>query len=392
MEYISVQQAAENWGVSVRRVQVYLKDGRVSGAVRLGRSWMIPSGAGKPANPRAGGPTRKILFADDFGRMIETTIAPMPKNDPDAVLDSVSEDRQRLHFEGELAYLRGDFEQVIACFQRTKGDDVARLRACSLTIAAAISTGEYSLFEEIETFLKGIIKEDMGASITAAAQLSLDTAFVGAVAPNMVSDMVKNGDLSAIPDKVLPDAIYRRAKYFHCVGKFDVMLATAQTGLAFCRDKETISLAGNYLLLSCAIACRGLGRMDEAENYLTESLRICLPHGFITPFVEAATALGEMLGKCLAQDFPEYRKVINGKWQTTFANWMSFHNHFTKDNITSILSLRNYEIAQLASYGMPYAEIAKRFGITEGRLKNILSGIYDELFISGKKELSAYIL
>ena len=258
--------------------------------------------------------------------------------------------------------------------------------------AATISTGEYSLFEEIEIFLKGIIRADMGASITAAAQLSLDTAYVGAIAPNMVSDMVKNGDLSAIPAKVIPDAIYRRAKYFQCIGKFEVMLATAQTGFAFCRDKQVISLAGIYLHLSCAVACRSLGKMDEAENYLTEVLRICIPHGFITPFAESAASLGELLEKCLARDFPEYRDVITSQWQSTFANWMSFHNHFTKDNITSILTLRNYEIAQLATYGVPYAEIAKRFGTTVGRLKNILSGIYAELLISGKRELSALIL
>ena len=232
----------------------------------------------------------------------------------------------------------------------------------------------------------------MGASIAAAAQLSLDTAYVGAIAPNMVSDMVKNGDLSAIPAKVIPDAIYRRAKYFQCVGKFEIMLATAQTGLAFCRGQQAISFAGIYLILSCAVACRSLGNMREAENYLTEALHICIPHGFVTPFAESAASLGELLEKCLARDFPEYRDVIAGQWQSSFANWMSFHNHFTQDNITAILSLRNYEIAQLASYGVPYAEIAERFGITVGRLKNILGGIYEELLISGRGELSALIL
>ena len=392
MEYISVGQAAEKWGVSVRRAQNYLKDGRVSGAVRLGRSWMIPSGAEKPGDPRAGKPTRENLFFNDFTHILETSIAPMPKRNPDAVLNSVSEDRLRLHFEGELAYLRGDFGRVIACFHRTKGDDAARLRACSLTIAAAISAGEYSLYEEIETFLKGIIQADMRADITAVAQLFLDTAYVSAIAPNMVSDMVKNGDFDAVPPKVKSDAVYRRAKYFQCVGKFEVMLATAQTGLVFSLSGQEFSFAGIYLFLSCAMACYGSGHMSEAEKYLTEALRICLPHGFITPFAESVTAFGGLLEKCVAKDFPEYSDVIARQWRSTFANWISFHNRFTKDNITAMLSLRNYEIAQMAANGVSYAGIAKAFGITVGRLNNILSGIYEELFISGKKELSAFIL
>jgi|GEM_PF-1874290 len=55
MEYLTVQEAAEKWGVSVRRVQALLKDGRISGAVRFGNhSWMIPADAEKPADARAG--------------------------------------------------------------------------------------------------------------------------------------------------------------------------------------------------------------------------------------------------------------------------------------------------------------------------------------------------
>lgn len=52
MDYITVQQAAENWGVSLRRVQRYLKDGRIDGAARFGRAWMIPASAQKPEDGR----------------------------------------------------------------------------------------------------------------------------------------------------------------------------------------------------------------------------------------------------------------------------------------------------------------------------------------------------
>lgn len=52
MDYISTQQAAEKWGVSIRWVQVYLKRGRIEGAVRFGRDWMIPKEAKKPSDGR----------------------------------------------------------------------------------------------------------------------------------------------------------------------------------------------------------------------------------------------------------------------------------------------------------------------------------------------------
>jgi excisionase family DNA binding protein len=48
--YITVKQAAKKWGVSPRRVQQYLKDGRIEGAYKPSpRVWLIPEDAECPA-------------------------------------------------------------------------------------------------------------------------------------------------------------------------------------------------------------------------------------------------------------------------------------------------------------------------------------------------------
>ena len=52
MDYISVQQAAEKWGITVRRIQKLCEDGRVEGVVQFGRMWMIPKDAVKPNDAR----------------------------------------------------------------------------------------------------------------------------------------------------------------------------------------------------------------------------------------------------------------------------------------------------------------------------------------------------
>lgn len=48
----SVEEAAAAWGVSTKRVRQYLAQGRVPGAVQLGRDWAIPAHAPKPQDPR----------------------------------------------------------------------------------------------------------------------------------------------------------------------------------------------------------------------------------------------------------------------------------------------------------------------------------------------------
>lgn len=52
MDYLSSAEIAKKWNVSQRRVAVFCKEGRVDGAVLIGRMWMIPKDAEKPIDPR----------------------------------------------------------------------------------------------------------------------------------------------------------------------------------------------------------------------------------------------------------------------------------------------------------------------------------------------------
>jgi hypothetical protein len=64
-----------------------------------------------------------------------------------------------------------------------------------------------------------------------------------------------------------------------------------------------------------AIYC--LGKDDEAKRWLLEAMRIALPHGFITPFVETVTTLGGLIEQCLEREFPAYRRAVLEQWEHT---------------------------------------------------------------------------
>ena len=53
--YITVQEAAEKWGVTPRQVQILCKTDRIPGATRLSRIWIIPENAEKPTNEKRKG-------------------------------------------------------------------------------------------------------------------------------------------------------------------------------------------------------------------------------------------------------------------------------------------------------------------------------------------------
>lgn len=52
MEYRSVTQMAEQWGVSDRRVRILCQQGKIDGVIRKGRTWLIPADAEKPIDGR----------------------------------------------------------------------------------------------------------------------------------------------------------------------------------------------------------------------------------------------------------------------------------------------------------------------------------------------------
>lgn len=47
MEYLTSVDCAKKWNVSQRRVAIYCKEGRIEGAIMMGRMWMIPKEAKK---------------------------------------------------------------------------------------------------------------------------------------------------------------------------------------------------------------------------------------------------------------------------------------------------------------------------------------------------------
>lgn len=48
--YMTAQEAAEKWNVSLRWVQRLCKENRIDGIINVNRVWLIPKDAKKPAD------------------------------------------------------------------------------------------------------------------------------------------------------------------------------------------------------------------------------------------------------------------------------------------------------------------------------------------------------
>ncbi len=65
MDYTSVRETAEKWGITERVVRGYCADGRIEGAYLKGKTWNIPENAEKPARKER----QRVIPADLLGRL-----------------------------------------------------------------------------------------------------------------------------------------------------------------------------------------------------------------------------------------------------------------------------------------------------------------------------------
>jgi hypothetical protein len=52
MDYITIKEAAEKWGISGRAINYHIAAGRIEGAVQKGHTWLIPMSTQKPKDLR----------------------------------------------------------------------------------------------------------------------------------------------------------------------------------------------------------------------------------------------------------------------------------------------------------------------------------------------------
>lgn len=387
MEYMSTADAAKKWNVSARNVQRLLTEKRIPGATKMGGVWLIPTQANKPVDPRK---ARKQAEEKRAAYIFSTTV-PLPKSDADAGVNKLSEPYRALAA-ADVAYRRGNPEPAKECWRNTCLDSVSKLSAASLATAAAISSGDYALYDEIASFLKSRIARAKSEEEWALFCLPGTMATVSMAARDMTPGWLINCDFSLFPAEITPFLLYLHAMYLRVIGDFQGLLSVARTAYLLCRKADTFTWLDIYLLLLSAIALYNMGNEASAEAYLVKALDLGIPNGLIMPFADYLGGFGGLLEKLIARKYPEQLAPITALWNVSFKNWMLFHNRFTKENITTILTAQEYQVARHISHGATYAETARRMSVSIGRINNIVLEIYSKLYIRKKNQLNDFLL
>ena len=403
MNLITVKQAAEKWGVTPRRVQSLCKEGKIKGATRWERTWMIPAHAVLPSSNKGEVPhmpmPRKSPFLD-----MTNVYSTAGKADESIMLFENNAEAHEL-FQAQIAYRRGEIEKVYdkaRYFLNSRSGFYAILGGGMLLAQCAIWRGDVHLWNEAKRHICDAPCE----SKTQREILSLTLAIIDSSIydNNDYPEWFRRGNFEALPADAHPSAKVFYIKYLYMTA-FAVaskqMELEGVSGLALMKmipntiepmitqarvDKTIIPEI--FLRLSCAVAYHNSGQRELAVQHIDKAINLVLPDGLYGILVEYVRHFDGLLEERLALVDENAVMIVKELHRTYSIGWARLSGAVRNRYIASNLTPREREVAKLAAFGFTSKEIAGMLYISESTVKQTVLRVVQKTGVKDRSEFS----
>lgn len=387
MDYISAKDAAEKWGITVRRVQQCCKSGQVPGAARLGNSWIIPKNAPKP-NPEQPGVMQYTHCLPLLNRSFE------PGRCKEAVEEIVDPDERAIAW-GEYYYFSGQAEKVT---------EVVRPYLESQNILYRLSAGILYAYANLTLQNMDEARRGLGVIKVIMATLSKDdtdprlraiAVCVQVMSAVLLHSPIPEGlhlekELKYLPQGLKLFACYVLAHREYLDGDYWESIGMAELALSIA--DQVFPISSVYVHLVAAMSLMRVKRTEEAREHFMTAWAMARADDLIQGFGEHHGLLCGLVETCLKREFPkDYERVIQITYRYS-EGWRRIHNPDTQHEVASNLSTTEFTIAMMACRGWSNQEIGSFLNLSIHTVKNYVSIIYQKLNISSRKELEKYML
>ncbi|MBE7080570.1 MAG: hypothetical protein E7371_04950 [Clostridiales bacterium] len=406
MELITVKAAAEKWGVTPRRVQILCSQGKIKGAVRFGRAWMIPVRAVLPSSSKGEIPhmpmPRKSPFLDMtnlYSRAGEAdACAEMLVNNPEAYA----------LFNAQIAYRRGEIDKVYdhaRYFLSAHSGFYAILGGGMLLALCAIWRGDIRLWNEA----KKHVCEAPCSNNTEREIVSLTLAIIdSSIYDNKdFPTWFQIGNFEVLPADAHPAAKVFYIKYLYmaayAIASKEAKLEGIQ-GLALMKiipntieplitqavvDKTVIPEI--YLRMSCAVAYYNSGQKDRAIAHIDKAVALALPDGLYGILTEYIRHFNGLLEERIALQDENAVTLVVELYRTYSIGWAKLSGAMRNKYIATNLTPREHEVAKLTVFGYTIKEIANMLHVSESTVKQTIVRTIHKTGVLDKSEF-AYII
>lgn len=393
MKFLKIEEIAARWGVSPRAVQLLCKEGKIVGAERFGRAWMIPEDATRPIDRR----TRE-------GRVLDEENQPLPRNTPvlymtdlystPGTADEASQllvchNEARALFEAEVAYARGEIDKVYASasylLSRHSGF-YAVISAGMLLAQCAIWRGDIEMWRAAKMHIsEAPAQNDFDRDIMLLAICAVDIMLYDVTD---FPDWFRMGCFEPLHKDAFPAARVYYAKYLYtiayAVATGELMLE-GMDGLSLMRilpntiepmisqarvDNALVSEI--YLRLSCAAMYHNGGDNEQAIRHIDRAIALALPDKLYGILSEYCRVMDSLLEQRLSQIDPDAWKEVKALYRVYNEGWSRLSGSVRGKTLATTLSVKEREVAKLAAFGMSNAQIAEKLHMSVSVVKQAI--------------------
>lgn len=408
MQYISAKEAAEKWGITMRRVQDLCKNHAIDGAVRWGRGWMIPADANRPADRRKKQDAAKHPASAMLPRKNPAIVFSNIYNVPgaaDAVAESLC-DRPAAAtlFRAQIAYCQGRFdtsrELARSLLQSQMGHDLQI--GCGVILGkCAVVEGNVPWWNRAKEQIATAHCQDERDRM--AVEFWLATLECELRETDTFPDWFSYGRFDMLPGDSFPAMRYYYLRFLNLRGKEHAMghrgapdsqnkmslFSCVAEPLIAQSKKEGALISEAYQRLVAACSYHDLNMDWAAIHHLDIAIDLLLPDKLYMILAEYRRQLDFLMDERLAAKDPVAAAAVK-KLNKQFLNgWTALQSTERGKGITNELTIREREVAKLAAFGLSNQEIANRLNISINTVKQALRNAMDKTGAQRRTDLAA---
>ena len=407
MDYLKIEDMAKLWKISPRRLQTLCAQGRVEGATRFGRAWMIPAQASRPVDGRSRQGRAQALdkLKGDFSLPRKTPFLYMTDlyrvpGTIDAVAQGLVDNHEaQMLFEAEVAYSRGQIDKVYekANYLLDKRSGFyAVLSAGMLLAMCAIWKGDIVMWRRAKNHIaEAPAKNDDDLDMM---QLAISAVNIMIYNVDNFPEWFKKGCFEPVHPDAYPAATVYYAKYLYALGYAVAMGAAKVEGtqglyimsvisfsveplISWARANNTV-MSEIYLRLTCAAIYHNCGKEDDAIHHIDKAIALALPDQLYGVLAEYCRALDSLMEKRLSAVDPAAWEEVKRLYRVYHEGWATISGTVRGRTIIRTLSPKQREVAKLAAFGLSNKQIAVRMGMSLSAVKQALLSVTDKTGVS----------
>ena len=400
MEYLNITETAEKWGISPRRLQTLCATGKVEGATRFGKAWMIPKTTQKPIDGRTKASknnTNSLLEKDmplprktPFLHM--TDLYSVAGNAEKSIAALESNPEAQILLSAEIAYSKGNIEKVYdsAYYLLHKHSGFyAVISAGMLLGLCAIWRGDLNMWRQAKIHIaEAPAKSEADRDIMAFSITAIDSILYDV---SSFPEWFKLGRFEPLHKDALPAAKVFYAKYLYAVG---YGLATKQLELQGVRGLSLLTMIPNtiepmisqavadnsiiaeiYLRMTCAAIYHTSGNREQAIYHIDRALALALPDKLFGILAEYGRTLDSLLEQRISRVDTDAWHKVRDLYNIYMAGWTKLSGSVRGKKLATTLSPKEREVAKLAAFGFKNSQIAESLNMSISAVKQAVTNV-----------------